>query len=296
MEVVVELTHGICNSKCVWCFSQYKNANRLVCGFMSLENFKKFTDLNHDFNMQLIPFSHGESLLNPEFIEICEHARSLSNIAIRGIHSNFAMNLTQRYFETICRHNSIVINFGGGTQTTHHQNMKTDLGVVISNVQQLLKTKERLGSGLTIHPKIVVNRRNQSEIEILRGLLKKIGVKEPLQVLPIYFSCSDSDNEDRMRFVQENLIEGLPCRDSWKVVNGKVIVEPIRGECNPPMRVLTIRWNGGVHICCRARYHEGFVGNAFEEPIRKIMASDRYKEAVEQSKRREYVEYCKYCS
>jgi len=263
---------------------------------MSLEDFKAFMKLNRNFDMHLIPFSHGEALLNPEFNEICEHALTYSNVIIKGIHTNFAMKLTDKHFETLCKHKSIVVNFGGGTTYTHYRNMKTQFSQVLYNLIQLIEVKKRTGSDLMIHPKMVVNKRNKNEIDILRKKLNHLDGLEELQILPVYFSCADSDAGDIWRFYNENLEEGLPCRGDWMIDNRGIIQVPqATVDCPLSSRVLTIRWNGGVHICCRARYHEGFIANAFEEPIREILKSDRYKEAIEKAKRREYVDYCKYC-
>jgi hypothetical protein len=121
---------------------------------------------------------------------------------------------------------------------------------------------------------------------------------------PLYFTSSDWSDSDKKLFVKNNLsdekgniISGVQCRDNVVITSdGGVAVSSkfVGASCN---RVeYTIRFNGGVQLCCRSRKPEGFVGNAFDSPFADILSSKTFADALEKMRRKEYITYCRYCS
>ena len=308
MKIVVELTSGFCNARCVWCFSQYDTGLTVTKGFTSLINFKRFINLNKGFqdpffhhilfrkkksDFSIVPFSKGEALLNPEFIDIIDYAVS-KRVPLYHIHTNLAMDLTPEHLKALCKHQKVTVNFGGGNKQTHYQNMKTDFDKVLLNLKRLVYFKRITRSKVTIQAKMVINKRNVNEVSLLRRKVKKISKRITVGTTEILFSCSNSSNEDKLKFIEENLGREIPCRDKWRISKGKVIVSPKIKRCYG--RVPTVRWDGAVQICCRAKSHEGIVGNAFEESMKKILTSSVYKKAMILGAKRKYVPFCKFCS
>ena len=294
LRCVVELSGRLCNSECVWCFNQYSVADKIKAGFMSLKNFKRFVNLNKDVNLAIIPYGHGEALINPEFVKIMDYTIS-EGINFRGIHTNLSMDLTDDHFRVLCCLKNVVVNFGGGSDETQYLNMKTDLKKVLSNLKRLWEVRERLGSKVPVTTKMVINKRNINEVDQLEKRIRGVipgGLR--VRTLPIYFACSDGSNEDKLKFIKENLTSKIRCRDSWRIEDGKAIVETKAIKCNG--LVPTVRWDGAVNICCRARYHDGIVGDAFKTPMREIVHSSEYRRVKKLGMRRRYIEYCKYCS
>ena len=308
MKIVVELTSGLCNARCVWCFMQYETGLTVTKGFMSLDNFKRFINLNKGFRdpffhrilfrekksgFSIIPFSKGEALLNPEFTDIINYAVS-RKIPLWHIHTNLGMELTLKHLVALCKHVKVTVNFGGGRKETHRQNMGTDFVKVLHNLKRLMYVKRKTRSPVAIHAKMVINKRNVNEVSILRRKVKKISKRITVGTTEILFACSNSDDEDKLRFIEENLASGIPCRDKWRISKGTVIVSPKIKKCYG--KVPTVKWDGAVQICCRLRSHEGIVGNAFEDPMKKILTSSVYKKAMILGKKRKYVPFCKFCS
>ena len=141
--VVIELVSGICNSRCKWCFMSYETSHQILKGMISLDNFKKFIDMNSSNPMPLVPYSHGEALIHPRFNDMMEYALE-NNYRLYTIHSNFAMNLTDRHFKNLVRIENITINIGGITYDIHSENTGTDLTKVVSNIERLINVKNKM--------------------------------------------------------------------------------------------------------------------------------------------------------
>jgi len=288
MKIVTELVGGICNSKCVWCFLNYKCRDRMQQGMMSYENFVKFIDLNRGSKMSLIPFGHGESLLNKDFPKCYKYALA-AGFRLSSVHTNLALPLSDEEIKAMCLTESITVNFGGGTKSTQFINMQTDLDLVLSNLSRLMSFNPR-----KVSAKMVINKFNVAETDLLTEKVHSISKSIDVGFYPIYFGPADSDEEDKRLFYDMNFDENIKLRDTIVVKDDSIEVAPKRGTCYG--LITTVRWNGEVAICCRERYSEKSVGNAFETPISEIVASNEYKEAVELGKKRQWVKYCEVCS
>lgn len=297
MDIVVELVGGLCNARCVWCFSTYKCFNKMRHGMMNFQRFSRFIDLNENSKFGIIPFSHGEALINPDFVRCCNYARS-QGFPLVHIHTNLAMDLTETHFDILTKFGKVVVNVGGGKPETHFLNMGTDLNKVLANLRILWSKEPR-----KLEVKMVVNKKNKDEVGILTDKIREISPKVPVSTFLLYFGPADSDDEDRKRFFEENLStpdgktldKGIECRDKVKLTkDGRVKVASKLGRCYG--LIPTVRWDGAAEICCRSRYHEASVGDAFKTPMREILQSPLYKNAVKLGVKRKYIEYCKYCS
>lgn len=293
MNVVVELTGGFCNSRCVWCFTTYKCEMSMKRGLMSPDNVKQFLRLNDGFAFDVIPFGHGEALLNPRFVECCRMILE-SGRRLASIHTNLAMDVSNEKIDVLSKFGKVVVNVGGATEETHFENTGTSLKKVLSNVEQLLKRQH--GS---VEIKMVVNHRNYEEKQALCDIGRNLNV--PVGFFPIYFGPSDSDNDDCAMFVKQNLMmddgsidKRIECRDNVELDDGVWKVAPASSSCYG--LITTVRWHGGVNVCCRVRYDDGIVGDAFAMPLSEILRSEKYGEARRLGLKRQYVEYCKYCS
>ena len=287
-RVVVELVGGYCNSRCRWCFLQYEIGKQIVKGFMSRTSFMKFLDLNNPKKISLIPYSHGEALLHPSFNVFVEQAVNKSFV-LCSIHTNLSMYLTDQHIRSLACVEEITVNVGGTDEFTHFTNMGTDLKVVKLNLQRLIERKEK---GIKL--KMVLNRVNIGQKDKLRDFAMRISESIEFSTYPIYFTTSDSTNEDKWNFFYRNLDGRTECRDSVILEGDTIQIKPKTKKC--PGMVPTIRWNGKVQVCCRPRSQDGVVGDAFEFPITEIIQSDSYREAESNGRKRKYVSYCRYCS
>lgn len=294
--VVVELSSGLCNSKCVWCFTSYKGGDRIQRGMMKLPQFTHLIQLNRSHPFAIIPFGHGEALINPDFVKCCRYALS-QGFSLRHVHTNLAMDLESKHFDVLSEFDHVIVNVGGGTAGTHALNTSTSLEKVLSNLRLLAK------QGGEVVVKMVLNRRNIDEVKILREKVDAIASRISVRTYPVYFGPIDSDAADRRLFFENNLAtpDGsaidvrVPCRDRIELdESGAVMGYSKLNHCWG--LTTTVRWNGAVSICCRSRYQEMPVGNALEQSILEIYNSQSYRDAEALGSEKKYVDYCKYCS
>jgi len=288
MAIVVELVSNICNSKCKWCFSTYETSKKIDKGFMAEANFKKFIDINKGAITNIIPFSHGESLLHPDWVNMMEYATS-NGYVIESIHTNLAMPLTNEHMVMLCRVKYLTINVGGANKDTHYINTGTDFNVVSSNLQRLMKVRREPTS-----VKMVINKHNQGQKEELVQYIKSISTNIQVSTFPLYLATADSDQIDISKWIENNIAEGVECRDHIENKNGQYVVKPKTNKCTD--KTVSVRFNGITHLCCRARTSEGSVGNAFITSIKDILASDKCVALKKLMDKRQYISYCKVCS
>ena len=136
----------------------------------------------------------------------------------------------------------------------------------------------------------------------MKKKLAAISSRIELNAVPLYFAVSDGSLEDRRKFFDVNLstIDGrldrdVPCRERvWVDALGVVHSESKLKMCYGLTPV--VRYNGDVVVCCRCRWYGKVVGNAFIYPLKEIMDSEQYRLAEARALKREYGEYCKFCS
>ena len=300
--VINTFADGVCNSSCSWCITQYSLRERLLVGKLPFDLFKKFLQLNADDKFPLIPYGLGEPTIHKEFIPFCRYALD-EGWSIAGIHSNLASpSLSDAVFDVITEFEWITVNFGGGTKDTQYLNMKTDIDIAFANLKRLLEANAVNKSNLKIRAKMVLNKRNITEVDLLRQKIKQISTDIDFGVYPLYFAVSDGSQADKKRFFEANLAtptgevdERVPCRENVSLDSkGDVHTTSKLKGCYG--LIPTVHFNGDVTVCCRSRWHQGVVGNAFMDPMRDIINSKKYKNAEKLALKRKYIEYCKFCS
>jgi hypothetical protein len=300
--VINTFADAVCNSSCSWCITQYSLKERLLAGKLPFDSFKKFLQLNAEDKFPLIPYGLGEPTIHKEFVPFCRYALD-EGWSIAGIHSNLASpSLSDAVFDVITEFERITVNFGGGTKDTQYLNMKTDIDVTFANLKRLLETKAANKSNLKIITKVVLNKRNITEVDLLRQKIKQLSTDIDFGVYPLYFTVSDGSQADKKRFFEANLAtptgeldERVPCRENVALdAKGDVHTTSKLKGCYG--LIPTVHFNGGVTVCCRSRWHQGVVGNAFRKPMRDIINSKKYRNAEKLALKRKYIEYCKFCS
>jgi len=299
-SVVVNLfADGPCNSRCLWCINQYSLSEKMVVGKLTFVNLKRFLDFNEDNKFPLITYGQSEPTIHKEFVPFCNYILD-RGWNIEGIHTDLSSPfLKNDVFRTITRFHYVTVNFGGAKIATQLRNMGTDLNVVLGNLKRLVELSE--GSRLRICVKMVLNRNNVDEAGMLKHKLSKISSRIEFSTAPLYFSVSDGSEEDKRLFFDRNLstfdgrVDGrVPCREYVFLDGGRVVTSSRLRHCYG--LIPTVRFNGDVVVCCRARWYGGVVGNAFVSPLKEILESDEYKFAESRALKREYVQYCKFCS
>lgn len=301
--VINTFSDGVCNSKCSWCTTQYKSVmERSIVGKLPFSSFKNFLQLNSENKFPLIPYGAGEPTIHKEFVPFCRYALD-EGWTIEFVHSNLSSpSLSDDVLDVITEFKSVLINFGGGTKETQYLNMKTDLDVTFDNLKRLLEAKAANKSSLKINARMILNKRNITEADLLKQKIKQISTDIDFRATPLYFSVSDGSPADKKRFFEANLATStgevdarVPCRE-------KVFLDET-GDIHSTSKlkicyglIPTVHYNGDVMVCCRTRWYGGVVGNAFKEPMKDIINSKKYKKAEKLALKRKYVECCKFCS
>lgn len=297
---VIHLFAGFCNSKCLWCPRQYSLYSNYREGLsVSFVNLKKFLELNHDWKVPLIPYGSGEPTIHPNFVDYSTYVLE-QGWELRSIHTNLSANLSDDVLRVLSCFRDVTVNFGGGTAEIQRINMGTDFNAVLGNLRRLLS----FGGKVKIQVKMVLNRWNIASVASLQKAISEISSDIKVSTYPMYFAVSDGSKTDKWAFYFNNLADkdgklntDIPCRDIVTLKDGEVNSVSklaLANKCyglNP-----TVHTDGSVTVCCRSRWYGGEVGNAFETPLREIFASDSYNEAMKKALRREYVEYCHFCS
>jgi len=285
-----------CNSRCVWCPNQYDLSQKLIRGTVSFKVLQHFLDLNDSNKFPLITYGQSEPTIHRDFVRFCNYILDRGWI-ISGVHTNLSSPyLDDEVFKTICRFKYVTVNFGGATMNTQFRNMETNLTILFDNLRRLVELSN--GSGLKIRAKMVLNKNNFNEVDLLKEKLLKIDSEIEFNPAPLYFSVSDSDEKDKRNFFEANLgsfVDTVPCRENVSI-DGLGVIHTFSKLKRCYGLNTTIQFNGDVRVCCRARWYGGVVGNAFVSPMNQILQSDEYKLAESNALKREYVKYCEFCS
>ena len=291
-EVVLE-TSNICNVRCVWCWMY--TSGRKDMGLMSLENFKKFIDLNCTYlkkrHIKVTPYHRGEPLLHPDFFDMLAYGKE-KGVEFKEIHTNLSVPLDPQKLIDAPAAPKIFVNIGGIDKETHEKVMPgSDFMKVTGNLKNILEIKD---ASERIFLKMNVTKHNHKQIaelpdffEGLGGIRQNVGVGQLSCCIPAEATC-----EERRQFIVNNVSEEIA--DYLKFTyDASWNIKSKEQKC--PYMLPTVKFNGCVTICCRDQLSRLNLGNAFEVPLRKIMRSKKFKmtEALGEKK---LLAFCKECN
>lgn len=295
-SVSIEPTSA-CNLSCEMC--SHKHSKRK--DFLSLSDFKKIVD-NNPYLLVINLTGIGEPLLNPGIFEMVKYAKS------KGIFVWFFSNGMLFSKENIAKAkqagvDKIGISIDGATKKTFESIRKgSDFETVLNNTKQLVN------EGLSVFVGCVIMPQNFKEMPEMIDLVKGLGVKE------IGFSAVRSFGEnaayDYLNIGYEELAKVLVKIDEKAAALG------IKVTSFPPLikkeeldktnyRSCKIAWKDShissdctVYPCCTtifsASKKEG-LGNALDEPFKKIWNNEKYVELRKGLLENKPVELCKNC-
>jgi len=285
-------TSSVCNVRCLWCFMY--NYGKKDMGVMSLENFKKFIDLNSEHlkkKKALLYLQHrGEPLLNKHFFEMVDYAYE-NGVALGELHTNLSLSadIEKLMGSSIPQ---IVVNVGGTTQDVHEKVMRgSDFELVTNNIKEMFRLNKYQKR---IFLKMNVTKHNVHQIEALPGFFMSLG-GDPDNVLNWdiqFMTPAELSKEERKEYlgniVSEEVKEYLNFTYD-DAGNVKAKNKACLYICP------TVRWDGKVSICCQDKFGRFNVGDAFKSPLKDILRSEEFKTAVRRGKRKAFW-FCKECS
>ncbi len=301
----IEVTTA-CNLNCEMCEHTFMKE---IGRHLKLNEFKKIVDENP--NVQVLNLTGmGEGLLNPEFMEMIEYAKS------KGIYvwfnDNFTL-MTKEKAERILNAgvNFIVLSLDGATKKTYEKIRNgANFDLVTENFLELKEMRDKKGlNKLKLGINMVVLKENYFEIEKIVRLAKKLGADNLM-----FVSIVMSDNTGKLSLWNLNPKEIEPFVEAAKKtaekLNLRIIGWPsIKLEktdntgCDYPWLNPYIGYNGDVLPCCyipqmaNARTQkENIMGNVLNKPLKEIWNGNKYKEFRKKIKSKNPPNCCKSCS
>lgn len=289
---------SICNSKCVWCWMH--NSHKVKKGFMSLDSFKHFVDINENFFKneskgiwQIEPFFNGESLVNPYFLDMMEYVIQKKVQISNHFDTNLSVEIDIQRFMSI-PWKGIWVNIGGITKDVHEKNMKnTKFEIMIKNLTEILKIRSK-----NVYLKMIPTKNNIHQINQLSNFFSSLG-GDPQNIIQCstgFTLPSAASYEDKEYFFSQVVSDELKndhLRFTYDLTKNDFGIKAKRPGCN--FLVPGIAFDGRVTTCCHDQLGEINVGNAFEKPIEEILSSEFYIETIQKCLKQEFY-FCQDCN
>ncbi len=239
--LMVEPTN-ICNLKCPMCPSGNGDMKREL-GKMSLEDFIKVIDEIGSYIIQVQLWNQGEPFINRSFLDFIAYANS------KGIMTHTSTNghyiRTDQQAEDLVNSglDQLIFSMDGTNKESYEKyRVGGNFDVVLDALQKITGAKKRLKSKTPlVELQFIVFKHNQSEIDDIIGLSKKLGINRlSFKTAQVYSSEQAvtflPDDSDHMRYH----IEG----ENYKLKGD------IKNWCKRLWLNSTINWDGSVSPCC----------------------------------------------
>ncbi|MFH1307824.1 MAG: radical SAM/SPASM domain-containing protein [archaeon] len=261
-------TTNFCNSKCTFC--PHKSMKRKK-GVIAENLFKAVIDQAADWRVKEVHLQNfGEPLMDKNLGKRIKYAKS-KNIPKVVLFTNASLLSDKKSQEIIQSGlDTLFISFEGYSKEIYNSSrIGLDYDKVSSNIKNFYYLKRKLN---TKNPQLILN-------VVYEKKYKKIAKKFKKEWIKYY---------DGIVFQQLH---------NWGKGNLKAKFN-IKTFCTEPWNYMTINWNGDVVFCCLD--YEGFVpvGNAKNEPLKKIWNNEKYsllRKSILQGKLSN-IGLCKNCS
>jgi hypothetical protein len=186
----------------------------------------------------------------------------------------------------------ILVNVGGTTREIHEKVMPgSSFDLVIRNLKRLLELNK---PNKPIFLKMNVTKGNYHQINELPRFFEMLG-GNPINALigKMSFSLPAEASAEEIGIFFDNIVSDeikdylLFTYDDSHNIKSK--------ESRCPYMIPTIKWDGKVTICCHDQLSRLDLGNAFNEPMDKILKSKRYYIAEEKGWKKHH-HFCKECN
>ncbi len=261
---------NVCNLRCPLCPTGLGILKR-DRGLIRLEDFKRLVDQIAPWAYLLELYNWGEPFLHPDIFEMIRYAHE-RKIVVR-LSSNLNHFDEQLAVKTVQSGlDAITVSVDGATEETYQRyRRRGKLETVLRNLRYLLEARRACrASTPLITVRLLVNRYNEHEIQMLRQMVLSMGV-DVFTVGDLFIDTfsveqrrewlpSDSRNSSYQYESEDDAIQNIwHCSDLWES--------------------MTINWDGGVAPCCWIHDAAHDFANAFERPIREIWNGDAYLSA-----------------
>lgn len=283
-SIIFDITSSHCNANCRWCFVPCMRPEFRSERLMSMEDIDRFVSLNKGTPLRIYFTGFGEPTIHPHYFDIV--AIMFKNFHLASMMTNFSLPLSDRNINLLLFvFERVVIEMGGLSPETRDLNMRIPGDAFFDNLKTLdaiLSRNFSLKGSVTV--KILHNSINHNEL----------ATQDPSYLFPIILSKTIiySDPYYRMMAVSKTRADYL-LANSAPGVPLAIVDETLKIGCTSK-RLLRITPSGEVYMCCTAP--NGYpLGNAFQTPLKDLVASPRYEENLKRMDNRTYSPFCKVC-
>ena len=289
--VKVELSAN-CNARCSFCWMF--QSDQKPAGLMTLDNFKKFVDINkQDFvkrRVRIQPFFNGESLTHPHFFEMMDYLVA-SDVRFARLDSNLGVKkdmkrLMSYPWPIICA------NIAGVTKEVHEKIMKTKFDVVMQNLRELFAINRN-----RIFVKVTPVKDNIHQLKAFPEFIRSLGGDPArIEIGTTGFNtpamAKDEDIHEFFREVVSSEVESY-LRFTYDLSQPRFDIRAKRPGCHFLQDCVT--YDGKLTICCQDQFGTLNVGSAFNTPFFELKQSHRYNDFRRQGIGQKF-EMCQECN
>lgn len=280
-----------CNFRCSFCPTGHKNLLRKIkrpIGIMEYDLFKHIIDGMKGFPRKvkrLYLYHEGEPLLNPHLTDMLSYARKSDVSEMLQLTTNAAL-LTQEKADALLDADIDLIRVSiehvddegykylTGTKTTYE--------TVRRNVAYLYEARERRGSRLQIHSKIMDTRLAEEQKEKFRHDFGPISDLLNIQYLGQMPSAEGVD---------------FTLGTNPSMGSGGSPFQPLRQVCPHPFYVMVVKWRGEVVTCSEEWRWENIVGDVRMHTLPEIWNSEALLQfrLTHLRGKRDEIPHCRHC-
>jgi len=269
----------VCQLRCPSCpTTTGEIARHLKSGFLKFDQFRKFIDENP--RIRSIELSNwGESLLNPQFLQMLEYAHARRVELRLGNGANLNM-VKPEVLEGVVKYQlrAITCSIDGASAATYPlYRVRGDFDRVIGNIERINEFKRKYDSP---YPRLtwqfVAFGHNEHEIERARAMAARLDMRFALKLdwENLYDTPSFSPIRERDLIAKETGL-GVATRAEYQEKFGQPYIA--KTLCVQMWTGPQINFDGRVLGCC-VNYWDDF-GNAFTDGLSKVLNSERMQYA-----------------
>lgn len=262
---------NVCNLGCPLCPTGLGILRRRR-GMLSFDQFQKLVDQIAPWCFLLELYNWGEPFLNPGIFRMIRYARS-RRLFVR-LSSNLNHFNEEMARETVASGlDCMIVSIDGATQATYGRyRRRGNLETVLANVRHLANARAESGAHHPlIETRMLVNRYNEAEIDVLRRMALHAGADvfttgqlfvdtlNPEQIAEWLPSAGEHSAYGRANYGAKGIVNRWHCSDLWEG--------------------MVINWDGGVSPCCWVHDEAHDFANALDTPIAEIWNNDAFVES-----------------
>jgi radical SAM protein with 4Fe4S-binding SPASM domain len=263
VSVSAELTNN-CNLHCPQCASGSGQMTRKR-GFMSTDLFIKVMKELSPYLYNLNLYFQGEPMLHPHFFTFLENCGKIHTVVSTNGHFLSADNAEKIVKSSL---NKIIISLDGADQKTYSAyRVDGDLNKVVEGLKNVSLAKKKSGSSIVIELQFLVNRFNESQINVMKRLAQSVNATLRLKSMQIINESEISywlPSESRFqRYLKED--------GEYRLKNS------LKNRCARLWFNPVITWDGKVVPCCFDKDAEYVMGDLNVDSFRDIWDGPKYR-------------------